>query len=209
MDALFCGDLAFVLNSRKAPIRITHKKTHEVEHMGAKHYEVIAPSPLILLPAATDFENRPDFSSVYQLPDAGRPMGITGLMGYGTMDMIFVTSVDHGVRLVKRRTDRFLQKDVGLRVGSGNHHGGVLIKPPVANRDDVRLFPFEHLSKIGIGFVAMETPGRGGTPLAIFVCDRDNFGSIGKIEPNGINAVAVVPLARSTDDGDPVGFFHR
>ena len=52
-------------------------------------------------------------------------------------------------------------------------------------------------------------PGRGGTPLAIFVCDRDNFGSIGKIEPNGINAVAVVPLARSTDDGDPVGFFHR
>ena len=55
----------------------------------------------------------------------------------------------------------------------------------------------------------MEPTRSGGAPFAVFVGNGYDFGPIGKIEPYGVDAVAVIALARSPDDGDPVVFFHQ
>jgi hypothetical protein len=160
------------------------------------------PCPL-LLPVPAKLHQLADPALLDEILHDLHARAVRGLVRDGALHVVLLARRDHLVGLLERLGGGLFEEDARAVLGAGKHHVAVAVGPAVRDGDDLRLFFFEHLLVVGVGALGAEPLGGRGAAGLVLVGDRDDFDLVG-LEPDGVEAVAVVALTGAADHCDAV-----
>jgi hypothetical protein len=127
---------------------------------------------------------------------------------HGNLDVVPLTGGHHVVCFLEGPAQRFLQEDAGPMLGTVDDQLVVRIRPARTDAHDVRTFLPQHVPVVGVRMGDVQPLSGLGPAGFIFVRDGDQLDVV-QSQPDGVDAVPVIPFARPADDGHPILLRHR
>ncbi len=134
----------------EAPLCVARHKPHQIHDVSPEHHEVFTATTTVLLAPAPQLEEVPQRSVCDHLLRVGQRRAVAGLMGNRQLQVPFLQSGNHLVRLFESLTHRLFEKDMATRLGAGQHHVTMAVQPARSHAHDLRPLLLEHLAVVAV-----------------------------------------------------------